>query len=94
MGSGESGLAGEMVHIRRFTVAACRECNSALGDRVYQTLADRKREAQAHLRRKYRKLLQMPGWTEEELTDVGPSLRSSIGEALKRRDEIRERCRW
>ena len=60
------------VTARTETVKACRECNSSLGGRFFETLADRKVAAKDHIRRKYKKYLRIPQWTPEELAELEP----------------------
>ena len=76
------------------TVIACRECNSALGSRFFETLADRKAAAKDHIRRKYAKYLRMPAWTDQELETLGPSLRGYVRRSLAIQKLTRMRLSW
>lgn len=90
--AGDAGVnLSSLTRIRYFTVHACRECNSTLGDRVFPTLEERRAFVKAHIRRKYRGELKMPNWTDEELADVGPIAQIDIRAALQRRDWVRDR---
>ena len=82
------------VMARTETVIACSECNKALGSRFYETLADRKAAAQEHIRRKYRRYLYMPNWTEDEIETLGPSLQGYIKRAIAIKKLTRMRLNW
>lgn len=43
------------------------------------------------LRRKYRKIINAPPWTEEELAEIGPRLRASIIETMQEKLAINDR---
>jgi hypothetical protein len=60
------------------TVPACRECNAILGNRLFKTFEARAAYVASRLKARYKKLLAAPSWTDEELAELGPSLRSSI----------------
>jgi len=62
-----------------------------LGDRMVLTVEDRAVQCGLLLRKRYSKLLAMPDWTEEELSDIGHRLRGDIEAALAERDIIRGR---
>lgn len=56
----------------RALVPSCIECNSLLYNSLQHTIQDRIDEAKARLRKKYKKLLDMPYWSDDELRDLGP----------------------
>jgi hypothetical protein len=74
-------------------VDCCKECNSGLGKRFW-TLAERKNEVAKRIRRKYKKLLEMPDWTVAELATVSSRMRDQILSQLKRRGVARRRLSW
>jgi hypothetical protein len=74
-------------------VPACRECNTLLGPSWQGTLQGRKRALAAKLRKRYRKLLQAPDWTDAELDELGETLRSAVAQAQAEKRRIRERLR-
>jgi hypothetical protein len=77
-----------------FTVSSCRECNSALNCGVYETLTDRKFAAKEHIRKKYGKYLKIPEWTEDELAELGHSLRSHVLHGIAMKKLTRMRLNW
>src|ERR1041385_4788807 len=56
-------------------VPACRECNNLLSDALLFTV----RERRAYVRQRLRERYGVPvRWTDEELDELGPTLRSAI----------------
>lgn len=86
---GDAYVTGILVRFgRRLTVPACKECNSVLGASYQDTLAKRKRELKTRLRRRYRKLLRMPDWTDTELAHVDGWLQDYVIRSVVARDRI------
>lgn len=80
--------------MQRWTVPACRECNSIIGARIFKTLAERRAAAHKGIRKKYAALLRIPDWSEDDLAEMGPRAREDIRHAIRARDGVRERLRW
>jgi hypothetical protein len=60
-------------------VPCCRECNSLLGATVTTTLEDRMVVVKNKLEKKYKKYINIiEQWKEEEILELGESLRSSV----------------
>jgi len=60
----------------RFLVPSCGECNGIAGDRLFVTIAAKRRYIQRRLRWKYRKVLARPDWPDApRLGDPGWHLR-------------------
>jgi len=77
------------------TVPACRECNTGLGPRFYNSLAERKEAAHDYLRRRYRKLIEMPDWSDAELADLADGhLKNYVRASIALRAELLRRLRW
>ena len=76
------------------TVDACCECNSLLGASYQNTLAERKSELKKRLRRKYKKVLQTPDWTDEELSKLGYTLQTYITHCLYLKEILKKRLKW
>lgn len=72
-------------------VPACKECNSLLGSKYFGTASERKAYVQNRLRQRYRRLLEMPSWTDREIAELhGPLQRFIVeSQALKERIERR-----
>lgn len=65
------------------TVPSCRECNAHLYNYTVFTPARRKEFIKYTLRKKYKKLFDMPWWEEKELNELGYTLRTTIESALQ-----------
>jgi hypothetical protein len=76
------------------TVPACRECNSVLGSRLFPTVVAKRHAMHAALLTRYAKLLVAPNWTQAELDELGPGMRSSVIAMIDAKEHIRERLRW
>lgn len=75
-------------------VPACIWCNSILGHQAFLTVQDRRDFIKKMLRKKFKKLLQMPTWSNHKLSELSESLRVSIIDAMQRRDLVRKRLAW
>lgn len=81
----------------RVVVPACRDCNRALGGQPLFTIQERRAYIRARLWRKFGQLIGMPGWKDEELEELGPSLRRHIKARLHQKAHIIRRigmARW
>jgi hypothetical protein len=87
-------VTGEAVRKFVAVVPACGECNSAIGDRVGHRVTERREEAHAHIRRKYRKTLAAPPWTKTELRSLGRNLRTHIERSESKRQVALDRLAW
>lgn len=74
-------------------VPCCRECNSLLGAKALFSVPERAHEVAGCLERRYRKELNAPVWTDEELGELEPGLRQVIRSKQYLRDEVIERIR-
>lgn len=59
-------------------VNCCRECNSIASDKVFIDIDDKKDYIQEKLQKKYRKVLDMPDWTEKQINTMGINLATEI----------------
>jgi len=84
----------DMVRNRILTVPACRECNGLLNASYQDTLHERKQALKEGLRKRYRKELAMPDWSDEELEEFGSHLREYIEQSIKLKYLVIERLRW
>jgi NTP pyrophosphatase (non-canonical NTP hydrolase) len=75
------------------TVDCCRECNSLLSSKALFSVPERAYEIAECLKRRYKKELKAPIWTEEELAELGQTLRKQIKAKQYLRLEILERIR-
>lgn len=75
-------------------VPACRECNCALGAKALWTVRERKEYVKRWLERRYARELSMPGWSDDEVRELGPSLQQDVVAGLAVRDLVRRRLQW
>lgn len=75
-------------------VPACTECNSLLNASFQKNVTDRRIFLKERLRKRYRKLLAMPSFTESELNEYGPVMRQYIEQSIKNRNIVLERLKW
>lgn len=76
------------------TVPSCLQCNSAISDRVVHSINDRRRIAQAHIARKFKKILSVPDYSPEEIHEFEGSLRASVIQAQSTKEWVTSRLRW
>lgn len=79
---------------RKLIVPACGECNSTAGSKVFLTLREKRRYIHDRYRERYRKLLEAPNWTQEEIDELGPTLRTTVVRSQHAKDLIRARLAW
>lgn len=75
----------------RDTVLCCKECNSLLGARSLYTVSERAGYLYEALSKRYKKLLGMPDWSDEELSGLGEDMKQIILRGLSERERIRRR---
>ncbi len=74
------------LHFPFFEVRACRECNSTLSDRGLWTLGTRRAYIAERLKKRYRRYLEIPDWTPDELMALEERLRKLTIQGLAVRD--------
>jgi hypothetical protein len=75
-------------------VPACRWCNSHLADLALLTVEDRRQYIKKVLRKKFKKLLSLPDWTDAALAELGPSLRCFVIDSIHKAQIVKERLAW
>tara|TARA_Y100000590_G_C15537996_1_gene945807 strand:- start:41 stop:661 length:621 start_codon:yes stop_codon:yes gene_type:complete len=71
-------LRAEYENLNYLRVPSCGECNRLGSDEPHIEPFERKDFIQAKIREKYKKYLKAPDWEEEEIEEMGFSLRGSI----------------
>lgn len=79
---------------KRIKVSCCRECNSIGGNMYFRSIGAKRRYIQEQLKRRYSKYLNLPNWTEQQLEQLGWTMRQSIEQAIRLRELIKERINW
>lgn len=75
-------------------VAACRECNSALGAKPLWTVGQRKQFIKRYLKRKYAKYLKIPEWSDSEIARLGARMQQYVIQGLAMQEVANERIRY
>ncbi len=77
------------------TVPACSECNSIAGAKLFPGIGAKRRYILGRLRVKYKRVLEMPNWSETELESIEcRNLKTAILTGLALRDRVRRRLNW
>ena len=72
-------------------VPACAECNALLGDKMFTSVRSRAEYLLGVYPKRYRKILNTPDWTEEELEDLSYALRHTVEQGIQDREYINQR---
>lgn len=75
-------------------VPACHECNCALGARPLWTLPERKAFVKKWIRKRYRYYLNLPEWTEREVSKLGYNLKTIVEVSTIIAELARRRLKW
>lgn len=75
-------------------VPACLECNSALTDRPLWDIYSRKKFIRKYLARRYKKFLRQKSWSDEELSELGPTLRRIVVNGMYIKNKILSRISY
>lgn len=59
-------------------VPSCGECNNVACDGIYKSVVEKRNAIHIVLRRRYRKILSVPLWSDDELSELGHSMRTSV----------------
>lgn len=81
------------IKFKRYLIPACRECNILAGSKLFKTIGQKRHYIKQRLRQRYKKQLNCPNWTQDELEDLGWNLRSMIEKTLTAKTTIKERLR-
>lgn len=92
--SSEDHYPPRSISIRGMILPCCLECNTSLGARHPFSFVDRCRLAKDNIRRKYKKVLKMPHWDEEELSEMSYAMRIDIESCKRVRKIVEERLAW
>lgn len=90
----DDAVTEEILGNRTLLVASCKECNSALGATLDDSLLSRRRRAKRHIARKYSQYLEMPHWSDNEINEKGYSLRLLIIRGKDERARAINRLRY
>jgi len=63
---------------KKLVIPCCKECNTILSNKLFFTIGERASHLSVKYTKKYKKLLSLPSWSEEELEEVKGSLKEKI----------------
>lgn len=75
-------------------VPACLWCNSTLGSLALLTITDRRDYIKKVIRRKFKKLLASPVWSDADIEECGEGLRAYLFDQREQARLIRDRLAW
>ena len=78
---------------KKGTVPACGECNRMLGSVMHTTVGSRASFLLPKYNKMYSKLSSLPEWTEEELSELGRTMRSVIENGIREKEALELRRR-
>jgi len=87
-------ITRHLLRNRALKVWACRECNSLLSDSLQESLRERKNYLKIRLLQKYHKLLAIPKWEDNEIEELGYTLRTHIEASIRAKEYIKKRLAW
>lgn len=78
----------------KILVRACYLCNTGLGNKPFNTLQTRCEFLLKYYKRKYKKYLSQPHWSDEEMDEINGSLQSTIHIAMKNKRYAEEKINY
>ena len=88
------GYSGDADRLRVPTVPSCVECNSTLGDIYLPDVMERREIVHQKYKTKYKGLLKVIWYGEEDLLEFGPQLRSVIMLRMEQHITLMRRLSW
>ena len=88
-------FAGTEIEVRgRFLLPSCGDCNGRASNKIFRTVAAKRRWIQASLRKSYRKLLVSPDWTQAEVEELEWTLRTAVMALQAKKRRVLARLMW
>ena len=72
-------------------VPCCKECNNLLGSNLYFTIAERAGYLYTTYKKRYKKLLSMPEWDEDDIEELKNKLKKYVKASLKEKKRVQIR---
>ena len=73
---------------------ACQECNALAGTKIFNKFTERKKYIQLRIKQRNKKLLSTKGWTIDELSQLGNTLRQFIENSIHLQSNVKKRIQW
>lgn len=61
---------------RNGTVPCCKECNNLASDKVFATIEEKREYISERLEKRYKNILKLPDWSEDELNELDVKLKN------------------
>ena len=81
-------------NIHLYFIYACLECNSKLHDKSLFTIVDRKVYLVDAYNKKYKKLLKLPSWSNEDIKELSPNLQRGLKQKMRKKRFIEEKLKF
>lgn len=81
-------------HLPTRVVPSCGECNRFASGELFATIVEKHEAIRAKRRRKYHKLLCMPEWTPDEITEMGTAFRHGLTACSEARGIVKTQLEW
>lgn len=81
-------------YAKDLVVPCCSECNSRLSNFYLPTIAERAEYLIGSYKDKYKKVLNRPDWTDEELKDMGATMRKRIKADAQLKIDLEQRLTY
>ena len=69
-----------------FLVPSCSECNHLIGARVLWTIEERRAFIAGRLKKRYKRICNLPAWSDEDIAKLGRGLKSMV----RRNEDLRK----
>ena len=80
--------------IKTFTVPTCRECNQIASGSLFESVTEKLQYIKTVRAKRYRKIIAIPEWTDEEYEEIGDRMRTYIKACCAARDIIKAQVGW
>ena len=77
-----------------YLIPCCLNCNNLLANKTNFTPLERLACLKELLKKKYKTILQMPDWTDEELKEVKGQLKEYIQHEISKKEQLLRRLAW
>lgn len=77
-----------------WVVGSCQECNMLAGAEPFISVLDKLLFIRDRRVKRYKKLLQSPDWTDDELQDIGRNLKVAIEAGQRAREVVCSQVNW
>ncbi len=75
-------------------VWACAECNQIAGAKLFESIEEKRDFIIKRLERKYRSILSIPDWAEDEIEELEGNMRQAVKQIVEANKWIKQRLAW